>query len=330
MKAAYHTGLREITVKETVVPSPGPGEYLVRIKACAICGSDVWWNNNAVEGEPVHGHESAGIIVKCGEGAGKYKVGDRVVCYAILGCGECAYCEAGVPTRCQGKKFIEGGFQEYSVFSESLLFPCPENVDFVTASLLSDAIGVPLRGLRRLTPEKNDRVCVWGLGPLGLLQTMFLKALGIKTVIGLDTVEARLKKARELGADHVLNPGRDDAVSAIRQLCGGLGADKAYTYVRSAKATEDVFKSTKEGASICTFVGLDGKYELQEWYERALVWSFYFTPAEYEENLEFIKDNKIDLKKVVSDVFPLTAINEAFKKRLEQPEESLKIVIAMD
>jgi threonine dehydrogenase-like Zn-dependent dehydrogenase len=112
-------------------------------------------------------------------------------------------------------------------------------------------------------------------------------------------------------------------------LCGGVGADKAYTYVRHPKATEDVFKSTKEGASICTFVGLDGKYELQEWYERTLVWSFYFTPSEYEENLRFIKNNKIDLKKIVSDVFPLAEINEAFKKRFENPEESLKIVIEM-
>jgi threonine dehydrogenase-like Zn-dependent dehydrogenase len=330
MKTAYHSGKKEITIKETVKPSPKTGEYLVKIKTCSICGSDTWWNDDAGDGEPIHGHESAGIIESCGEGTTKYKVGDKVVCYAILGCGECAYCKAGVPTNCQSKDFVEGGFQEYSAFNEALLFPCPEDVDFITASLLSDAIGVPLRGLRRLTPGKNDKVCVWGLGPLGLLQVMFLKALGVKTIIGLDTVEERLLKAHELGADYTINPLKEDAVAKIKELCGGIGADKAYTYVRHPKATEDVFKSTKEGASICTFVGLDGKYELQEWYERTLVWSFYFTPDEYMENLKFIKDNKIDLKKVVSDVFPLDNINEAFKKRFEKPEDSLKIVIKMD
>ena len=121
-----------------------------------------------------------------------------------------------------------------------------------------------------------------------------------------------------------------DAVEKIKELCDGIGADKAYTYVRNPKATEDIFKSTKEGASICTFVGLEGQYELQEYYERTLVWSFYFTPTEYTENLKFIKDNKINLKQIVSDVFSLDNINEAFKKRSDQPKDSLKIVIKMD
>jgi threonine dehydrogenase-like Zn-dependent dehydrogenase len=330
MKAAYHSGEKEIIMREVNIPAPGPGEYLVKIKACSICGSDTWWLNDASDGEPVHGHESAGVIEACGEGCAKFKVGDRVVCYAILGCGDCAYCIEGNPTNCQNKNFIEGGFQEYSVFNEKLLFACPDDVDFITASLLSDAIGVPLRGLRRLIPDVDDKVCVWGLGPLGLLQVMFLKAHGVKNIIGLDTVEERLQKARELGADYTVNPLSEDSVAVIKELCGGLGADKAYTYVRNAKATEDIFKSTREGASICTFVGLDGHYELQEYYERTLVWSFYFTPAEYEENLKFIKDRQIDLKKIVSDLFPLDKINEAFKKRFENPEESLKIVITMD
>jgi len=327
MKAAFHTGKREIKVKDIDRPAPGKGEYLVKIKTCSICGSDTWWNNDAISGEPIHGHESAGIIEACGEGATKFKKGDKVVCYAILGCGNCFYCKAGIPTNCQNKKFIEGGFQEYSVFDERLLFPCPEDMDFITASMLSDAIGVPLRGLRRLPPGKDDKVCVWGLGPLGLLQVMFLKAKGVKTIIGIDTVGPRLKKALELGATHTVNPSEQDAVDTIKGLCGGIGADKAYTYVRHPKATENVFKSTREGASICTFVGLDGQYELQEWYERTLVWSFYFTPNEYEDNLKFIRDYKIDLKKVVTDTFSLENINDAFKKRFEKPDESLKIVI---
>jgi threonine dehydrogenase-like Zn-dependent dehydrogenase len=330
MKAAFHTGIKDITVKEIAKPSPGAGEYLVQIKACSICGSDTWWNSDASGDEPVHGHESSGIVVECGEGATKYKVGDKVVCYAILGCGECVYCKVGVPTNCQSKDFVEGGFQEYSTFHEKLLFLCPEDVDFITASLLSDAIGVPLRGLRRLKPDVDDNVCVWGLGPLGLLQVMFLKAIGVKNIIGLDTVDERLLKAKELGVAHAINPLKQDAVAVIKGLCAGIGADKAYTFVRHPKATEDVFKSTREGASICTYVGLDGKYELQEWYERTLVWSFYFTPDEYKENIKFIKDNKLDLSTIVTDVCPLDKINEAFQKRFDHPESSLKIVIKMD
>jgi len=252
-----------------------------------------------------------------------------VIAYAILGCGTCCYCQHGVPTRCQNKKFVQGGFQEYSVYDERLLFPCPEGIDSVTASLLSDAIGVPLRGLRRLPPEKSDKVCVWGMGPLGLLQVMFLKAAGVQTIIALDTIDQRLQKAGKLGADFVVNPQKGEAVAKVRELCSGIGADKAYTYVRNAKATETVFHSTREGAAICTFVGLDGKYDLQEWVERTLIWSFYFTPDEFQENLDFIARHRIDVKQVVSDVIPLSRINEAFQKRFDQQDTSLKIVISM-
>ncbi|KKR04721.1 MAG: putative zinc-type alcohol dehydrogenase-like protein [Candidatus Uhrbacteria bacterium GW2011_GWF2_39_13] len=330
MKAAFHTGKKEISIREIDMPEPGENEYLVKIKSCAICGSDIWWPNDAVSNEPVHGHESAGEIVKCGKNAKKFKSGDKVVCYAILGCGKCVHCAKGMLTYCKAKKFVEGGFQEYAAFNESLLFPCPENTDWVTASLLSDAIGVPLRGLRRLPVNENDTVSVWGLGPLGLLQIMFLKANGVKKIIGIDTVNERLESARKLGASDTINPKEKDTVAGLMGLTNSLGTDKAYVYIRHPKVTEDVFKSTRDGASICTFTGLDGKYELQEWYERTLVWSFYFMSSEYEENLKFIKEKNIELKSVVSHVYPLEKINEAFKKRFEEQDKSLKIVINMN
>ena len=330
MNAAFHTGLKQITVRDVPKPVPGPDEYLVHISHCAICGSDTWFAKEPWPNEAIHGHEAVGIIEACGANTSRFHVGDRVVCYAIKGCGKCAYCKAGVPTNCTSKKFIEGGFREYSVYDDSLLFPCPPEADSVTASLFSDAIGVPLRGLRRLKPDPKDKVCVWGLGPLGMLQIIFLKALGVETIIGLDTVDARLKKAQELGASHVVNPAKEDPVAAVRKICGGIGADKAYTYVRNDKCTASVVNCTREGASICTFVGLNGHYQMEEYVERTLVWSFYFTPNEYEENMKFIRDHKIDLKQVVTDVVPIDQINEGFLKRFDHQDTSLKVVISME
>jgi len=331
MKAAFHTGIKEITVRDVPKPVPGDDQYLVRITHCAICGSDTWFADAPTEGEPIHGHEAVGIIEQCGKNAVKYKVGDRVVCYAIKGCGKCAYCKAGNPTNCQsGRQYIEGGFQEYSLYDDSILFPCPEGADPVIASLYSDAIGVPLRGLRRVKPEADDNVCVWGLGPLGLLQVMFLKAAGVKNIIGLDTVDWRLQKARELGAAHTVNPAKEDPVAAVRKICGGIGADKSYTYVRNDKATATVVECTRECGTICTFVGLNGQYSMPEYVERSMIWSFYFTPNEFEENMKFIRDHHIDLGKVVTDVVPLDRINEGFLKRFEKQSESLKVVISME
>jgi threonine dehydrogenase-like Zn-dependent dehydrogenase len=329
MRAAVHTGKKTIEIIDKPMPKPGPGEYLVRIKACAICGSDLWWGNDASKDEPVHGHESAGEIVEAGPGAKKFAAGQRVVCYAIKGCGKCDYCKKGVPTHCASKGFIEGGFQEFSVFPESMLFPCPEEYDFITATLLSDAIGVPLRGLRRAGCEKTDSVSVWGLGPLGILQVMFLRAMGVKTIIGADALDERLKIAESFGASHTVNPAKTDAVKKIMELTGGMGTDRAFVYVRLPKVTETVFNSTKGAGTICTFVGLEGNYTLQEWFERTLVWSFYFNPPEYEQNLEFLKKHRIDLKKVISDVYPLEQINAAFQKRFDKQAESMKIVVTL-
>jgi len=332
MKAAIHTGKQEITIREVGKPVAGAGEYLVKIRACSICGSDTWWGNDASECEPVHGHESAGVIEACGEGADKFRVGDRVVCYAILGCGECGYCKIGEPTHCTGnKQFVEGGFQEYAVFPEALLFPCPDGVDFIEASLLSDAIGVPLRGLRKI-PEaaRKGTVTVWGLGPLGLLQVMFLKAAGAEKIIGIDMEPARLEKAKELGAAITINPKEQNTVEEINKATDNMGADSAFIYIRHPQVTVDAFNTTRYDAPVCTFVGLEGSYQMQEWFERTLVWSFYFNPEEYEMNLKFVKENNIDLKKLVSDTFTLDAINDAFVHRFKHQDKSLKIVITMD
>jgi threonine dehydrogenase-like Zn-dependent dehydrogenase len=330
MKAAIHTGVKKIEMKELEKPVPGKGECLVKIKACSICGSDTWWLKDASENEPVHGHESAGIIEACGEGAEKFKAGAKVVCYAILGCGKCFSCTDGTPTCCEQMRFYQGGFQEYVALPEELLFPMPDGFTFAEASLLSDATGVPLRGMRRIKTSPEDSISVWGLGPLGLLQIMFLKAAGVKNIIGVDPLESRLEKALELGCASVINPSTCDAIEEIKKRTEGRGADKAFIYARAPQATESAFKSTRPGADICTYAGLEGTYNLRENFERNLVWSFYFTPAEYEKNLKFIKDQRIKISEVISDVYPLDKINDAFTKRFEQQENSLKVVIVND
>jgi len=327
MKAAFHTGAKEITVRDVEIPKPGPGEVLVKISACAICGSDTWWPKDPGAGEGIHGHESVGLVAENGPGASRFKKGERVVCYAIQGCGACPACKAGYVTACPTKRFIENGFAEYAVYREDMLFPAPKEFDDVTATLLSDAIGVPLRALRRLPPSKGDTVVVWGMGPLGLLQSIFLKSRGVKTLIGVDRVDERLAVAREFGVGVTINPAKENAVEAIARATGGKLADKAYNYVRVPAVTHDAFNGVKLGGSICTLTGLDGQYQLGEWVERTLVWSFYFLPSEYKENVAIAKRHHAELKRTVSGVFPLARINEAFASRFDAQDKSIKIVV---
>ncbi|MEI2999306.1 MAG: zinc-binding dehydrogenase [Victivallis sp.] len=281
MKSAFHTGVKEITIRRTPVPTPGPGECLVRSKPAPSAARTPGGPARPRTRSRCTATSRPASSKASGPGATRSKVGDRVVCYAIRGCGSCENCRNGIPTRCASSQFVEGGFQEYSLFTADLLFPCPEGIDFVTASLLSDAMENRCAGSGGCRPHRPIRSRSRGLGPLGLLQVLFLRARGVKQIIGLDTVEARQKKALELGADFVLDPAGCDVVAEVAKLCGGDGADKAYTFVRNAQATETAVRSTKKGAGGCTFVGLEGNFNLPEWLERTMVWSFYFTPDEY-------------------------------------------------
>lgn len=330
MKAAFHTGKMKMEIRDIPIPEPDTEQYLVKVEACAICGSDVWWAKDAEENEPVHGHETVGTVVKTGAGAGKFKVGERVVCGAVLGCGNCLDCAAGKPASCRKQLYIQHGFQEYGVYQESLLFKCPSDCDPVCASLLSDTVCTPLHGLRRLPPEKSDTVCVWGLGPLGQLNVIFLKELGVENIIGVDPLPERRAAAVSVGAKYAFDPQDKSFGELLSKLTNGYGADKAYIYVRNPVATGQAFRAVRSGGALCTFAGLDGEYHLREYVERTLVWSYYFTPAEYYENLTFLRENKINTRQIVSHTFPLDKIQEAFEMRFAHPESSNKIVITMD
>ncbi len=329
MKAAFHIEKMKMVIRDIPMPEPDTNQYLVKVEACAICGSDVWWAKDTVENEPVHGHETVGTIVKTG-GTGKFKVGERVVCGAVLGCGKCPDCAAGRPASCRQQRYIQHGFQEYGVYEEALLFKCPGDYDPVSASLLSDTVCTPLHGLRRLPPEKTDTVCVWGLGPLGELHVIFMKALGIENIIGLDPLPERRAAAVSAGAKYAFDPQDESFHKLLFERTNGFGADKAYIYVRNPIATQQAFHAVRSGGALCTFAGLNGEYCLREFVERTLVWSYYFTPAEYYENLTFLQKYKINPRQIVSHTFPLDSIQDAFEMRFAHPESSNKIVITME
>ena len=252
-----------------------------------------------------------------------------MICYALLGCGECVYCLRGENIYCQNNKFIEGGFSEYQLCSEKSLLPLPAQFDFTEGSMLSDAIGVPLRGIKRIGSNLGCTAAVWGMGPLGLLQVMFLKYSGVGNVIALDPVKERLETAKQLGADNIINPACTDTIKEIQKLTGGAGADSGFSYVRQPAGQETAFKSLRMGGTLVTYTGIDGSYCLPEWQERNMIWSFYFNKKEYYENLDFISRHKINLKKVISHVFGLDKINTAFSMRFDHPAETMKIVISM-
>ncbi|MCL2752313.1 MAG: alcohol dehydrogenase catalytic domain-containing protein, partial [Firmicutes bacterium] len=197
MKAAVYLGNDRMEVREVPIPEVGDDEALLRVKACAVCGSDIriyHSGNSRVSPPQILGHENAGEIVKTGKNVTKVKVGDRVAIGADVPCGECFFCKSGIGNNCQinyamGYQFA-GGFAEYMLLNKTVMTygpvtKLPDNVSFDEGAL-AEPLACVLNALE-LTPIKfNDTLVVMGAGPIGLMISEVAKNMGAARVIFLD------------------------------------------------------------------------------------------------------------------------------------------------
>lgn len=220
------------------VPKPGRKDVLVKIKASAICGSDVkiyeWvpWCENVIKSLPIiPGHECAGEVVEVGEDVKRIKVGDRVAAETHVLCGVCWQCEHNRQHTCEGMQLfghtINGCFAEYSLIPEVSTRKIPESIPFDEGCLL-EPMGIPFRAVER-GKVGGDVVVVIGCGPIGQFAISFSKIMGAERIIGIDVNEKRLSIARKMGATHLVNPKTDSVVKKVEDLtkdCGGAGVVK--------------------------------------------------------------------------------------------------------
>ncbi len=244
MTAAYLPGDGTVELREVATPRAGHGEVVIKMKASAICGSDMKFiykrkshpfdlgkDFKGYE-DVVCGHEPAGIVVQCGPGLRRFKEGDRVLVYHISGCGVCDDCRRGYMICCMSdwRRAYgwqrDGGMAEYLLAEEKDLVPLPEGLSFVDGAQTACGFGTVYEALEKIAVSGNDAVLVVGLGPVGLAACMVAKAMGAEQVIGVDIAPERLALARELQlADRTVQAGAG-ALEEIRQATGGKGCEK--------------------------------------------------------------------------------------------------------
>src|SRR5438128_9352593 len=266
----------ELWLREKPVPVPKKAELLVRIDAVAICATDleiIYHGPPAlIRGGMPHnknftpGHEYMGTVVALGPGVDEYRIGQRITVEIHAGCGQCKRCRAGMYTSCHnyGLNYgdvdkghrangftTDGGFCEYQVNNINTLVAIPDAMSDEEATLVVTA-GTAMYGLTELGGlVAGESVVVTGPGPIGLLGVAVAKALGAHPVILTGTRDNRLKIGRELGADHVVNVTREDAVTAVRRLNDGKGVDYVLECSGAPNALNEAAQMVNRGGRIC-------------------------------------------------------------------------------
>jgi propanol-preferring alcohol dehydrogenase len=229
-------------LEEVPDPSPGPGEVLVRVTAAGICHTDLHFGSGLLDLGVVPitlGHEVVGRIERTGAGVPAERAGERVVVYYYAGCGACERCLAGDENLCEALRaeygFVsDGGFAERACVPARNAVPLPAHVGDAQAAPIGCAVttAVHAAGLGRV--GLGDWVVVLGAGAVGFGLVQVARLAGAR-VIAVGRTPAKLERARELGAEHVIRAGAEDVAKRVRELTRGHGADVVFELVGTSE-----------------------------------------------------------------------------------------------
>src|SRR3990172_5440679 len=325
LAARLHSVGTPLKIEDCPLPALQPGEVLVRVLACGVCGSDIhmWRGSVPVRKRPITlGHEIAGAVAACGPECGSWKHGDPVIVRAGAGCGTCPYCQSRRDNLCPDQRVLgtdeDGGFAQYVKAPADSLVPLPEGVPFEVAAILSDAVATPYHALaQRGALQSGESVAVFGCGGLGTHAIQLARLLGAGIVIAVDVRPGPLERARALGADEVVNASQDDPAKAVRRRTGD-GVDLAGGGVGRAESIAQAVRSLRPGGR-AVLVGV-GQEPITlppparfAWREYAVLGSFGSTRADLDAVVELVRSGRLDLSGALSPPFPFAEANRALE-----------------
>lgn len=327
MLAAVLHGKENLRVEPVAVPTIGPGDVLVRVKAALTCGTDVkvfqrGYHARMIVPPALFGHELAGDIVDVGDDVTAFRRGQRVVASNSAPCLECYYCRRGDENLCEDLLFNNGAYAEFiripARIVERNMHELPASVTYQDAALV-EPLACVLRGIEETGVRSADSVAVLGIGPIGLMFVKLAKLAGAR-VIALGRRQTQLDRAVRMGADEVLNTSETiDVVGAVRRLTEGRGVDVAIEAVGRPDTWEQAVNMVRRGGTVNLFGGCpsDTRVELStsllHYSEITCKASFHHTPAHIRRALATVSRGEITARDFVNREEPLTNLLEVMQ-----------------
>lgn len=349
MRAHVFQGINQSQLVEVERPRAGVGEAVIRVTLTTICGTDL----HIVRGEyPVKpgliiGHEPVGVVEELGQGVTGYQIGDRVLVGAVTPCGQCYACLSGHLSQCGhgggyeaigGWRFgntLHGAQAEYVLvpYAQANLARIPDELTDEQVVLLADIASTGFSGAESGGVRIGDSVAVFAQGPIGLCATAGSKLMGAALIIGIDGDETRLRMARRMGADVVLDYRELDVVAEVKRLTGG-GADVAIEALGAQQTFENALRCLRPGGTLSSLGVYSGKLQMP--YEafaaglgdhRVVTTLCPGGKERMRRLMEMVRHGRVDLRPLLTHSFSLDDINEGYRIFGERLDGVLKVAI---
>jgi L-iditol 2-dehydrogenase len=330
VKAAVYLDKDKMEIQEVPTPRPDADSVLVKVRACAVCGSDIrifHHGNSRVKPPQILGHEAAGEVVETGANVTRFKKGDRVAIGADVPCGECAFCEAGIGNNCRinyamGYQFA-GSFAEYVLLNKTVVsygpvHKIPPGMGWDEAAL-AEPLACVLNAVELTGIRLGDTVVIIGAGPIGCMIIPVAYMSGAAKVIVVQRSRPRLEAARKFNAGAYICSGEEDAVKRVLEETGGLGADVIFTANPSPQSHAEALGMAKNRARINLFGGLPAgstvtlDTNIIHYKELIVCGAHGSLPRHHQQAVDLIAAGRPDIKPYISHHFPLDQIREAFE-----------------
>lgn len=337
MKAAVCVGPGALEIREWPRPSPGPGELLLKVLGCGLCGSDIAKILSGNASQPaVFGHEVVGEVVELGTGIREFEIGDRVVVAHHVPCLTCHYCRRGSPSMCRAFKTVNldpGGFADYlRVLAPNVLhaaFRVPKELSDEAASF-TEPLACCLRAVKRARVEPGDTALVVGLGSIGVLFVQILRRAGVRVLVS-EVLPARLALGHRLDVQAFRDPSvLAEVVSEVTQ---GRGVDLLLVTGGGAPVLSWASPLVRDGGAIHYFAGGEGRslpLTLEDLYHRELTLTATYSssPADLVEAFDLLVRGDVEVEPFISHRLPLARLSDGVRMMVRR--EAVKVFITPD